>query len=91
LADTDFEAYKGQFEEQEKLKLEKERKQREFKKLSNDIDFEDFEDDYVDTGSSFKRTTSIFNPTFLVLCGLGLYFLYIVLGKPRRITEKDLE
>ncbi len=44
LSDTDYDAYKSQFEEYERAQMEKERKQREFKKITSDIEFEDFED-----------------------------------------------
>ena len=85
LEDTDFESYKNQLEELERQTMEKERKQREFQKRSNDFDYEDFEDDFVDDDPANKRVTSIFNPMFMFLSSLSVFFVYQLFfkGKPQ--------
>jgi len=56
LSETDYDSYKSQFEELDKLRQEKEFKQREIQKKNNLMqDFEDFEDDYVDSDIAQKR------------------------------------
>jgi hypothetical protein len=91
LADTDYEQYKGQFEELERQKLEKERKQREFQKKSNDYDYEDFEDDFVDTGSSIKTSTSFFSPSTILLIGVSGFLFYNFFIKTRKDENFDLK
>jgi hypothetical protein len=84
LADTDYESFKNQFEELERLKQEKERKQREFKKKSNDYDYEDFEDDFVDTAVTGQKGSSFFSPTGFILLSLTGFFLYSLLFKAKK-------
>ena len=50
--------------------MEKERKQREFKKITPDADFEDFEDDFVDTGSNADRGFNFFSFSFIGIASL---------------------
>jgi len=68
----------------ERLKLEKERKQREFKKKSNDYDYEDFEDDFVDTAVSGQKSSSILSPSGIILLSLGGFFLYNLVFKAKK-------
>jgi hypothetical protein len=88
LADTDYEQFKNQYEELERQKLEKERKQREFQKRSNDIDYEDFEDDFVDNLSGTKdRVSSIFSTSGLVLISLAGFLFYNLILKSKKKEE----
>ena len=69
-------------------KLEKERKQREFQKRSNDIDYEDFEDDFVDTFSGGKdKVSGIFTPSGLVLVGVAAFLFYNLILKSKKREE----
>ena len=81
LDNTDYESYKNQLDELENQTREKERKQREFQKRSNDFDYEDFEDDFVDDDPANKRVTSVFNPMFLFLIAISMFFIYNVFVK----------
>ncbi len=72
----------------ERQKLEKERKQREFQKRSNDIDYEDFEDDFVDNLSGAKdRVSGIFSPSGIVLMGLAGFLFYNLILKSKKKEE----
>jgi len=88
LDDTDHESYKNQLEELERQAMEKERKQREFQKRSNDFDYEDFEDDFVDDDPANKRVTSIFNPSFMFLSSLSIFFIYHLFIKGKSQEEE---
>ncbi len=87
LSDTDYDIYKSQFEEYERAQMEKERKQREFKKITPDADFEDFEDDFVDTGIHADTGFSFFSFSFLGIALFIGYILYTFLGKLNK--DKD--
>jgi len=90
LVDTDYEQFKGQFEDLERQKSEKERKQREFQKKSNDYDYEDFEDDFVDIyGSSANSTSPFFNPKFLVLIIVAAFLFYTFFVKSKYDNIQD--
>jgi hypothetical protein len=78
LSDTDYDTYKSQFEEFERQQMEKERKQREFKKITPDVDFEDFEDDFVDHGAHRDSKSFFFSPYFLIISGIGSLALYML-------------
>ena len=84
LDDTDHDSYKNQLEELERQVMEKERKQREFQKRSNDFDYEDFEEDFVDDDPMNKRVSSIFNPSFLLLSSLSVFFVYHLFLKGKK-------
>jgi hypothetical protein len=91
LENTDYESYKNQLEELDRQMMEKERKQREFQKRSNDFDYEDFEDDFVDDDPENKRVTSIFNPSFIFLSSLSIFFVYQLFIKGKSREEVDVE
>jgi len=91
LEDTDHESYKNQLEELERQTVEKERKHREFQKRSNDYDYEDFEDDFVDDDPANKRVSSIFNPSFMFLSSLSIFFIYHLFLKGKSPQEVDVE
>lgn len=74
----------------ERLKLEKERKHREFQKRSNDVDYEDFEDDFVDIYSASKdRSSGIFSPSGLVLIGFAGFLFYNLIFKSRNEYKEE--
>jgi hypothetical protein len=64
--------------------MEKERKQREFKKITPDIDFEDFEDDFVDTGSHRERRFFFLSPSFIIIAGIGGFTIYFLVFKSQQ-------
>jgi hypothetical protein len=67
--------------------MEKERKQREFKKITSDIDFEDFEDDFVDNGLTADRGFNFLSFSFIAVASIGGYFAYFLFSKLSK--EKD--
>jgi hypothetical protein len=67
--------------------MEKERKQREFKKITPDVDFEDFEDDYVDHGAQREKGFFFLKPSFLIIVGLGALVLYFIFINKRDSSE----
>ena len=89
LENTDYESFKNQIEELERQTVEKERKQREFQKRSNDFDYEDFEDDFVDDDPTNKKVSSIFNPSFIFLSSLSVFFVYQLFIKGKSQEEID--
>lgn len=90
MENTDYENYKNQLEELERQTMEKERKQREFQKRSNDFDYEDFEDDFVDDDPANKRVTSIFNPSFMFLSSISIFFIYHLFLK-RKSSDDEID
>lgn len=93
LAETDYDLYKRKFEELERIKLEKERKQREFQKKSQDYDYEDFEDDFVDTDNAQGANTfDLFSPSKLFVfgfIGIMIYKLFLRPGKENNANFKE--
>ncbi len=79
LEDTHYKDYMERLEMLEKVKTEKERKGREFQRMSKSIDYEDFEDDFVDDGRFNLRGGGLFSFKGIVVCGIiGIlaYFLF---------------
>ena len=78
IDDTDYDDYKNKLESIEKNKSG--RNQRGFARLSKTIDFEDFEDDFVDDGKKFRSSNGIFSfgslMTISILGGASYYFFY---------------
>jgi len=77
IDDTDYDDYKNKLESIEKNKSG--RMQRGFARLSKTIDFEDFEDDFVDDGKKYRSSNGIFSlgslMTISILGGASYYFL----------------
>jgi hypothetical protein len=77
IDDTDYDDYKNKLESVEKNKSG--RNQRGFARLSKTIDFEDFEDDFVDDGKKYRSSNGIFSfgslMTISILGGASYYFL----------------
>ncbi len=74
----------------ERQKLEKERKQREFKKKSNDYEFEDFEDDFVDSEALGDKKSNLFSVKgVLVLAIVGFLFYSFVIKSKSADHLKD--
>lgn len=89
IEDTDYSNYKNLLEELEREKFEKEKKQREFQKVSKSIDYEDFEDDYVDDGKSYIQSNQLFSKEAIILAvliGVASYFLFF---KKNKNTDDD--
>ena len=69
----------------EKSKIEREKKQREFQRVSKSIDFEDFEDDFVDDGVTYSSSSGMFSTqSLIVYVVLGAIGYYVFIGKKRR-------
>lgn len=76
IENTDYEAFKDQLEDMERVKMEKERTQREIKKRNNlHYDFEEFEDDFVDTDEDKKSSYFGRAVSFSIICSI-IYVLY---------------
>lgn len=72
--------------------MEKERKQREFQKKSNDYDYEDFEDDFVDTNAGPREGRSfLFNPGAIALIGISAFIFYTFFIKSRKEGGYDIK
>lgn len=77
LADTDYENFKNQLDDLEKEKAEKERKQREIKKRNSlHYDFEEFEDDFVDTDITKKSGLKLNSLVLIIIVLSIIYFAY---------------
>ena len=85
IDDTDYTDFVSELEKLEKSKIEREKKQREFQRVSKSIDFEDFEDDFVDDGVTYSSSSGMFSAqSIIVYAVLGAIGYYIFIGKKRR-------
>lgn len=84
LQDTDYFEYLSMVENQEKMKVEKDRKNREFQRMSKTIDYEDFEDDFVDDPHKYALKGGIVNKNNFLFLIVGAIFLYIFFGKKKK-------
>ncbi len=64
--------------------MEKERKQREFKKKSNDYDYEDFEDDFIDSQASAEKGSRVFSPTGIIVLAVISFLFYNLIIKAKK-------
>jgi hypothetical protein len=85
LADTDYMLFKNKMEEFDIQRSEKDKKQREFKKISTDYDYEDFEDDFVDIAAK-ENSSSLFSVSSLILFVIVGYFVYVIFIKKRKLN-----
>ena len=76
--DTHYKEFMDSLEFQEKMKLEKERKSREFQRMSKSIDYEDFEDDFVDDGRFNLRGNGLFSFKGFAFFGVVAFMLYFL-------------
>ena len=85
INNTDYNEFLGELEKMEKSKIEREKKQREFQRVSKSIDFEDFEDDFVDDGVTYSSSSGMFSAqSIIVYIVLGAIGYYVFIGKKRR-------
>ena len=84
LKDTDYDEYQRAHELLEKQKQELEKKNREFQRMSKSIDFEDFEDDFVDDGKKYRVSNSIFSGQSLFITLIGIGFVYYLFFSKKR-------
>lgn len=85
IEDTDYNDFLGELEKLEKSQIEKERKQREFQRVSKSIDFEEFEDDFVDDGKTYRANNGMFSTeSIIVYAILGGLAYYLFIGKRKR-------
>ena len=84
LDDTDYYDYKKQREILQRKKEEEERKNREFKRMSKSIDFEEFEDDFVDDGKKYRMTGSIFSGSSLAFYAVVFFLGYLIFFSGRK-------
>jgi len=85
LANTDYLLFKTKMEEFDQQRSEKDKKQREFKKISTDYDYEDFEDDFVDIAAK-ESSSSLSSVSFWILIGVFAYFFYLLFIKKRKLN-----
>ena len=85
IEDTDKKEYLDSIEKMEKVKLEREKKQREFQRMSKTIDYEDFENDFVDDGKTFNVNSGLFSGTSIIIYVILGGIAYVVLfGKSKK-------
>ena len=85
IDDTDYNDFIGELEKLEKSKIEREKKQREFQRVSKSIDYEDFEDDFVDDGVTYSSSSGMFSTqSLIVYVVLGAIGYYVFIGKKRK-------
>lgn len=89
LGDTDYEAFKNSLDELEKAKEEKERKQREIKKRNSlHYDFEEFEEDFVDTEIE-QKTSKLTLLIIYSIIGFGTYLVFFRKGNQNIEIEDE--
>ena len=86
LENTDYEEFKTRLENIERSKIDREKNSRTFHRISKSIDFEDFEDDFVDDGKSYRSSNGLFSGSFItfLLVILGLVYYIFFTGSSRR-------
>lgn len=77
LEDTNYNEYMDILENEEKIKIINERKHRDFHRMSKSIDYEDFEDDFIDDGRFNLSGNGIFSIKGFILIILIIGFGYI--------------
>lgn len=87
LENTDYKEFSSQLEDLEKEKVEKERKQREIKKRNNlHYDFEEFEDDFIDTDLIKKSSFASLSNLLIIFILIAL--VYYAFLKPNKVKEE---
>ena len=83
LKDTDYDEYQREQELMEKQKMEFDKKNREFQRMSKSIDFEDFEDDFTDDGKKYRVSNGFFSgkSIFVTLIAIGFVYFFFFSGK----------
>ena len=83
LKDTDYDEYQREMELFEKHKQEVDKKNREFQRMSKSIDFEDFEDDFVDDGKKYRISNGFFSGKSIcfTLVLIGIFYFFFFSGK----------
>ena len=87
LENTDYEEFKSRLENIEKSKIDREKNSRSFHRISKSIDFEDFEDDFVDDGKSYRSSNGFFSAssiTLMLIIFAVIYFVFFTGNSKRR-------
>ena len=86
LENTDYNEFKSRLDNFERNKIDREKSSRSFHRISRSIDFEDFEDDFVDDGKSYRSSNGLFSGSFItfLLVILGLVYYIFFTGSSRR-------
>jgi hypothetical protein len=84
LKDTDYDEYQRTNELREKQKQELNKKNREFQRMSKSIDFEDFEDDFVDDRKKYRVSNGIFSGQSIIITLICIGFVYFFFFNKKR-------
>ena len=77
LENTDYEEFKNRLDNIERSKVDREKNSRTFHRISKSIDFEDFEDDFVDDGKTYRSSNGFFSTSSITL--MLIFFLLFIL------------
>ena len=87
LENTDYEEFKNRLENIERSKVDREKNSRTFHRISKSIDFEDFEDDFVDDGKTYRSSNGFFSTssiTLMLIIFSIIYFVFFTGSNKRR-------
>ena len=87
LENTDYEEFKNRLENIERSKVDREKNSRTFHRISKSIDFEDFEDDFVDDGKTYRSSNGFFSTssiTLMLIIFSIIYFVFFTGSSKRR-------
>ena len=87
LENTDYEEFKNRLDNIERSKVDREKNSRTFHRISKSIDFEDFEDDFVDDGKSYRSSNGFFSAssiTLMLIIFSIVYFVFFTGSSKRR-------
>ena len=87
LENTDYEEFKNRLDNIERSKVDREKNSRTFHRISKSIDFEDFEDDFVDDGKTYRSSNGFFSTssiTLMLIIFSIIYFVFFTGSNKRR-------
>ncbi len=87
LENTDYEEFKNRLDNIERSKVDREKNSRTFHRISKSIDFEDFEDDFVDDGKTYRSSNGFFSTssiTLMLIIFSIIYFVFFTGSSKRR-------
>ncbi len=87
LENTDYEEFKNRLDNIERSKVDREKNSRTFHRISKSIDFEDFEDDFVDDGKTYRSSNGFFSTssiTLMLIIFSIVYFVFFTGSSKRR-------
>ena len=87
LENTDYSEFKSRLDNFERNKIDREKNSRTFHRISKSIDFEDFEDDFVDDGKTYRSSNGFFSTssiTLMLIIFSIVYFVFFTGSSKRR-------